>query len=59
MPAKPCAQSPRRSARNAADAAAQLTAAHEGSALDAAAEEALFEVLTLSKQMSRRAARLT
>jgi predicted nucleotidyltransferase len=41
------------------DAAAQLLAAHEGSPLDATAEEALFEVLTLTKQMSRRAARLT
>jgi len=42
-----------------ADAAAQLTAAHEGRALEAMAEHVLFEVLTLTKQMSRRAARLT
>lgn len=41
------------------DAAAQLIAAHEGGALDAAAEVVLFEVVTLTKQMSRRAARLT
>jgi predicted nucleotidyltransferase len=41
------------------NAAVQLIAAHEGRPLDAAAQDVLFEVLTLTRQMSRRAARLT